>query len=69
MTTAGLYGTLVTVDDESVLLETSPGVTSRWARPAIARVLDEVVDHDEGRGTAQSSGGPDGPPIDMGKRL
>ena len=42
LTTAGLYGTVVAVDDDAVVLETSPGVTSRWARPAIARILEDV---------------------------
>lgn len=40
ITTAGLYATVVAVDDETVTLETSPGVRSRWARAAVARVLD-----------------------------
>ncbi len=39
MTTSGLYGRVVGVDDESVTLETSPGVTSRWARAAVARIV------------------------------
>jgi preprotein translocase subunit YajC len=41
MTTAGLYGTVSSVEDDVVVLETSPGITSRWARQAVARILDE----------------------------
>jgi preprotein translocase subunit YajC len=40
LTIGGLYGTIVALDDESVTLEVSPGVTNRYARGAIARVLD-----------------------------
>lgn len=39
MTTAGLYATVVSCDDETVTLETSPGVHSRYARAAVARIL------------------------------
>ncbi len=41
MTTAGLFATVVAVEDDVVVLETAPGATSRWARPAIGRILDE----------------------------
>jgi preprotein translocase subunit YajC len=39
VTIGGLHGTVVAVDDEVVILEISPGVTARYARPAIARVV------------------------------
>ncbi|MFJ8580758.1 preprotein translocase subunit YajC [Micromonospora sp. NPDC093277] len=38
VTIGGLYGTVTQVDDETVLLEVAPGVQTRYARPAIARV-------------------------------
>ncbi|MFG1926116.1 preprotein translocase subunit YajC [Cryptosporangium sp. NPDC048952] len=41
MTLGGLYGTVVTADSESVVLEVSPGVTNRYARQAIAKVLSD----------------------------
>jgi preprotein translocase subunit YajC len=41
LTIGGLYGTVVSVDDESVTLEVSPGVTNRYARGAIAKVLPD----------------------------
>jgi preprotein translocase subunit YajC len=48
VTTAGLHGTIVELDDEVVVLETSPGQTMRWERRAIGRVLDTaVLGHDE----------------------
>ncbi len=39
MTTAGLYATVVSCDDETVTLETSPGVHNRYARAAVARII------------------------------
>jgi preprotein translocase subunit YajC len=39
MTTAGLYATVVEVGDDTVTLETSPGVHQRYARAAVARVI------------------------------
>lgn len=39
VTIGGLYGHVVTVDDETVTLEVAPGVHNRYARPAIARVV------------------------------
>ncbi len=40
VTIGGLYGTVVQVDDETVTLEVAPGVHTRYARPAIARVTN-----------------------------
>lgn len=42
VTIGGLYGTVTRVDDETVSLEVSPGVETRYARPAIARVIAQV---------------------------
>ncbi|MET7752754.1 preprotein translocase subunit YajC [Micromonospora sp. NPDC005367] len=39
VTIGGLYGTVTEVDDETVLIEVAPGVQTRYARPAIARVV------------------------------
>ncbi|MET8837148.1 preprotein translocase subunit YajC [Micromonospora sp. NPDC004540] len=39
VTIGGLYGTVTGVEDETVLLEVAPGVQTRYARPAIARVV------------------------------
>jgi preprotein translocase subunit YajC len=38
MTTSGLFGTVVSVGDDTVDLEVSPGVTVRWAKAAIAEI-------------------------------
>lgn len=42
VTHSGLYGTVVAIDDESVTLEISPGVTARYVRDAIAKVVTEA---------------------------
>jgi preprotein translocase subunit YajC len=41
MTTSGMYAEIVGIDDDAVVLETSPGVRARWAKPAVARILTE----------------------------
>ena len=42
MTHGGLYGTVVEIVDDVVVLETAPGVTMRWATRAIARVVEPL---------------------------
>jgi preprotein translocase subunit YajC len=41
MTTAGVYGTITELDDDTVHLEVAPGVVIRIARQAILRRVDE----------------------------
>ncbi|UWP87616.1 preprotein translocase subunit YajC [Dactylosporangium fulvum] len=38
VTVGGLYGTVRGIDDDTILLEISPGVTARYARAAIGKV-------------------------------
>jgi preprotein translocase subunit YajC len=40
VTIGGLYGTVISIDDETVTLEVAPGVHTRYARPAVARVVN-----------------------------
>lgn len=40
-TTAGLYATVVAVEDDDVILEVAPGVESRYIRRAIMEVLPD----------------------------
>jgi preprotein translocase subunit YajC len=52
MTTAGLFATVVSIEDDGVILEVAPGVHSKYARQAISRVLDapdgaEPLDDDD----------------------
>ena len=44
LTIGGLYGTVVAMDDDSVTLEVAPGVTNRYARAAIGKVLPATDD-------------------------
>ena len=39
MTTSGLYGTVSAVEDDVVVIEVAPGVTNRYTKQAIMRVL------------------------------
>lgn len=43
MTSSGLFGTIVDVLPDSVVLQVAEGVRTRWAKPAIARVLTPPV--------------------------
>jgi len=43
MTTAGLYGTIRTVDDDSVQLEIAPGVVVRLVKQAVGKVVTPGV--------------------------
>ncbi|MEU3454438.1 preprotein translocase subunit YajC [Micromonospora sp. NPDC006766] len=42
VTIGGLHGTVTGVDDETVLLEIAPGVQTKYARPAIAKVVKQA---------------------------
>jgi len=42
ITIGGLYGTIAAMDDESVTLEVAPGVQTRYARSAVARVVSST---------------------------
>lgn len=47
MTTAGLFATVVALDETSVTLETAPGQRSRWDRRAVARLVTDDADAEE----------------------
>jgi preprotein translocase subunit YajC len=47
LTIGGLYGTVTEIDDESVTLQVAPGVTNRYARGAIGRVVTSAARPDE----------------------
>ena len=44
MTASGLLGTVVTVVDDVVTLESSPGTHTRWIRAAIAKKIEPPVE-------------------------
>jgi preprotein translocase subunit YajC len=48
MTTAGMLATVAYLDDDEVILEIAPGITSRYVRGAIARVIpdEDSTDHE-----------------------
>ena len=39
MTTSGLYATVAAVEDDVLVLEASPGITTRWAKAAVAQIV------------------------------
>ena len=41
MTTSGLFAEVAAIQDDGVLLEVAPGVTMRWTKAAVARILPE----------------------------
>ncbi len=43
MTTSGLYGTVVGLDEDTIELEISPGITVRWAKAAVAEIKSAPV--------------------------
>jgi preprotein translocase subunit YajC len=51
MTTSGLFAEVVGVDDDAVLLEASPGVTTRWTKAAVSRILPEPDAEDDSEET------------------
>jgi preprotein translocase subunit YajC len=63
MTTAGLFAEVQAIDDDAVHLEIAPGVVCRFARAAVARVLDPPADEPMESSGGDFDGGPeDGPP-------
>jgi preprotein translocase subunit YajC len=44
VTIGGLHGTVVSIEDDVVLLEIAPAVQVRFARPAIARVVTRAAE-------------------------
>ncbi len=47
VTIGGLHGTVVSTDDDSVVLEIAPGVEARYDRSSVARVLTPKVEEPE----------------------
>jgi preprotein translocase subunit YajC len=71
MTTAGLYGTVTAVEDDQLVLEIAPGVSVRWAKAAVGRIVSgDAAAGTAGTGTTGTTGtsatGTDGP--DLTKR-
>lgn len=60
MTTAGLYGTVTRIDDDTMQLEVAPGLTLTWAKAAIGRIVTEPAAAD---GTATEHGDGAGPDL------
>jgi len=55
LTIAGLYGTVQEIDDDQVLLEVAPGVTNRYARSAISKVVTSAQQPEDDLATEHSA--------------
>ena len=44
---SGIYGTVASLDDETLMLELSPGTHVKVARQAVVKVIDEPVPGDD----------------------
>jgi preprotein translocase subunit YajC len=61
VTIGGLHATVVSVDDDVVTVEIAPGVDVKFARPAIARVVQPAPAEDE---AADELAVPDDEPVE-----
>jgi preprotein translocase subunit YajC len=64
VTIGGLFATVVDVDDEAVTLEISDGVTARYDRNAIAKVVTPA-EHDDEPDEDQDDEAQNGPDTDL----
>ena len=69
ITIGGLYGTVESADDESVILEISPGVTARYARQAIARITERAGGDEPDASADESEHEPASSPIQETKKV
>ena len=58
MTTAGLYGTVIEIDGDQMVLEIAPGTRVRWAKAAVGKILTE-----DPAGSTDPDGTADGPDL------
>jgi preprotein translocase subunit YajC len=52
--TSGLYGTVVEIDDDAVVIEAAEGVQLRYAKAAVLRVIPDVDESDDSDEVADS---------------
>ncbi len=52
--TSGLYGTVVEIDDDAVVIEAAEGVQLRYAKAAVLRVVPDVDETDDSDEVADS---------------
>jgi preprotein translocase subunit YajC len=69
ITIGGLYGTVESADDESVILEISPGVTARYARQAIAPITERAGGDEPDTSADESEHEPASSPIQETKKV
>ncbi|MEY4170584.1 MAG: hypothetical protein RLZ94_1657 [Actinomycetota bacterium] len=62
MTTAGVYGTVVAIDEDDAEIEIAPGVVIRVVKAAIAKVIDPVPSDSTPPAELTDRGGSSEPP-------
>ena len=62
MTTAGLYANVAALEDDVVVLEIAPGIQVRYARAAVARVVEPTPAVESIPDTTLPEPAPDGSP-------
>ena len=67
MTTAGIFGTLTEIRDDSVVIEVSPGVTMRFAKAAVGRVITDDAAADDDAEADDTAEGPDDAQAERGR--
>ena len=55
MTTAGIYGTVISVEDDIITLEVAPGVQLRYAKAAVAKIKDDPAAGEGSDAAAEST--------------
>jgi preprotein translocase subunit YajC len=62
MTTSGVYGRIVALDEQTADVEIAPGIVVRWARAAIGEVRRPAEDTTDEEGAGGSGGSAARPP-------
>lgn len=60
MTTAGIYGTVTSVDDDVITLSVAPGVEIRYAKAAVAKIKHDELSPDPADVDSVGAGDGDG---------
>ena len=61
---SGIFGTVASLDDETIQLQLAPGTTIKVARQAVVKVLD-THEHDETQHDTDTDAGPADPTDDQ----
>jgi preprotein translocase subunit YajC len=60
MLTSGLYGTVIEIDDDAVVIEAAEGIHLRYAKAAVLRVISDAIDDETDADDDADADGADG---------